>query len=42
MSTTTNSVEAIVQEITIKASAVRVFEALVDPADEVVGPEGPL
>ena len=30
--TTTRSVDAIVQEITIKASASRVFEALVDPA----------
>ena len=30
--TTTRSVDEIVQEITIKASASRVFEALVDPA----------
>jgi len=33
--TTTRSVDAIVQEITIKASASRVFEALVDPAQRM-------
>ena len=35
MSTTTNSVDAIIQEITIKASATRVFEALVDPTQRM-------
>jgi len=35
MSTTTRSVDAIVQEITIKAPAARVFEALVDPAQRM-------
>ena len=35
MSTTTHSVDAIVQEITIKAPAARVFEALVDPAQRM-------
>ena len=35
MSTTTHSIDAIVQEITIRASAVRVFEALVDPAQRM-------
>ena len=35
MSTTTLSIDAIVQEITIKASATRVFEALVDPAQRM-------
>ena len=30
--TTTRSVDVIVQEITIKAPASRVFEALIDPA----------
>ncbi len=35
MSTTTSSVDAIVQEITIKAPAARVFEALVDPAQRL-------
>jgi uncharacterized protein YndB with AHSA1/START domain len=35
MSTTAHSVDAIVQEITIKASAARVFEALVDPAQRM-------
>ena len=35
MSTTTPSVDAIVQEITIKAPAARVFEALVDPAQRM-------
>ena len=33
--TTTRSVDEIVQEITIKASASRVFEALVDPAQRM-------
>ena len=33
--TTTRSVDAIVQEITIKASASRVFEALVDPGQRM-------
>jgi hypothetical protein len=33
--TTTRSVEAIVQEITIKAPASRVFEALIDPAQRM-------
>jgi uncharacterized protein YndB with AHSA1/START domain len=32
MSTTTRSVDAIVQEITVRAPAARVFEALVDPS----------
>ena len=35
MSTTTRSVDAIVREITIKAPAARVFEALVDPAQRM-------
>jgi uncharacterized protein YndB with AHSA1/START domain len=35
MSTTIRSVDAIVQEITIKAPAARVFEALVDPAQRM-------
>jgi uncharacterized protein YndB with AHSA1/START domain len=35
MRTTTHSVEAIVQEITIKAPAARVFEALVEPAQRM-------
>jgi len=35
MSTTTRSVDVIVQEITIKASAARVFGALVDPAQRM-------
>jgi uncharacterized protein YndB with AHSA1/START domain len=35
MSTTKSSVDAIVQEITIKAPAARVFEALVDPAQRM-------
>jgi uncharacterized protein YndB with AHSA1/START domain len=35
MSTTTHSVDAIVQEITIRAPAARVFEALVDPAQRM-------
>jgi uncharacterized protein YndB with AHSA1/START domain len=35
MSTTTHSVDAIVQEITIQAPAARVFEALVDPAQRM-------
>jgi uncharacterized protein YndB with AHSA1/START domain len=35
MSATTCSVDAIVQEITIKAPAARVFEALVDPAQRI-------
>jgi uncharacterized protein YndB with AHSA1/START domain len=35
MSTTTSSVDAIVQEITVKAPVARVFEALVDPAQRL-------
>jgi uncharacterized protein YndB with AHSA1/START domain len=35
MSTTTCSVDAIVQEITIKAPAARVFEALTDPTQRM-------
>jgi uncharacterized protein YndB with AHSA1/START domain len=35
MSTTTRSVDAIVQEITIKAPAAQVFEALVDPVQRM-------
>jgi uncharacterized protein YndB with AHSA1/START domain len=35
MSTTTRSVDAIVQEITIKAPATRVFEALIDPVQRM-------
>ena len=35
MSTMTHSVDAIVQEITIKAPAARVFEALADPAQRM-------
>jgi len=35
MSTTTRSVDAIVQEIIIKAPAARVFEALVDPTQRM-------
>jgi len=35
MTTTTRSVDAIVQEILIKASAARVFEALVDPTQRM-------
>jgi uncharacterized protein YndB with AHSA1/START domain len=35
MNTTTHSVDAIVQEITIKAPAARVFEALVDPVQRM-------
>ena len=41
MSTTTHSVDAIVQEITIKAPAARVAGRS-GAADEVVGPKGPL
>ena len=35
MTTTTRSVDAIVQEITIKAPAARVFEALVNPTQRM-------
>ncbi len=35
MTTTTRSVDSIVQEITIKAPASRVFEALIDPAQRM-------
>ena len=35
MSTTTSSIDAIVQEVVIKATAARVFEALVDPTQRM-------
>lgn len=40
---TAGTIDAIVEEITIQASADRIFEALIDPAQRmVVGAQGPI